>query len=86
MHDALYNNQSVLSKKLYREQAVRLGLKLSAFTLSMNAGARAIVVNDLKAGQALGLSETPTFLVCKGDHSVWKLASISQLNSSGLFP
>lgn len=69
MHDKLYENQQTWSSSsdptaIFTTYATELGLNLDQFKTDMAAKSTADSINaDLKAGQAIGASSTPTFVI-----------------------
>lgn len=69
MHDQLYQNQetwtgSSSSATVIEAYAQQIGLNVDQFKTDMNSTAVADTINaDIKAGQALGVNSTPTFVL-----------------------
>lgn len=79
MHNLLYFNQAKLSHGTYVRLAQKLKLNVAKFESLSHSQAATIVNRDISAGKLLGVDATPTIIVCMKDHTVWKLASLSQL-------
>ena len=64
MHDALYADQKALAGDPLKETAKRVGLDVDKFTSCLKDGqAMHVIYADVKAGDAAGVSSTPTFYV-----------------------
>jgi protein-disulfide isomerase len=63
-HDWLFKNQKDLGKLSYQQGARELGLAVDKFTACLSAGDEMkLVERDFLEGQALGVEETPLFVV-----------------------
>ncbi|MFH1587007.1 MAG: thioredoxin domain-containing protein [Candidatus Diapherotrites archaeon] len=64
MHDLLFDNQTALAISDLKQYAVDLGLDTGAFNSCLDNGDMAAEVSaDFAAGQAAGVSGTPTFFI-----------------------
>ena len=64
MHDRLFANQQALQVPLLKQYATVLGLNMDAFNQCFDSGKHADRVGEnLREGEALGVSSTPTFYV-----------------------
>jgi protein-disulfide isomerase len=64
MHDRLFANQQALQLPALKQHAEALGLDTAAFNQCLDSGKHASrVTENLKAGEALGISSTPTLFV-----------------------
>jgi protein-disulfide isomerase len=79
-HAALYSGDTLLSREAVSSVRKKLGLRPSVRdTDNMLAAAR--VDKDMQLSKRLGISRTPTFLLCRPDGKVWRLGSIAQAQS-----
>ncbi len=63
-HDALFANQRALSEDDLKRHAAELGLDTAKFAACLDGGqAKAHVDADVKEGEALGVSSTPSFFI-----------------------
>ena len=63
-HDALFANQRALSEDDLKRHAAEIGLDAAKFAACLDGGqAKAHVDADLKEGEALGVSSTPSFFI-----------------------
>lgn len=63
-HDALFANQARLQPEDLKRYASDLGLDRAAFDRCLDEGrARAAIEQDLREGQQLGVTATPTFFI-----------------------
>jgi protein-disulfide isomerase len=64
LHDRLFANQQALQLAAIKQQATTLGLDMAAFTQCLDSGKHASrVTENMKSGEALGVSSTPTLYV-----------------------
>lgn len=69
MHDLLYQNQDTWSPSsnptpIFEGYAQQLGLNMDQFKSDMSSAAVLDIINaDMRAGQALGVNSTPTFVL-----------------------
>jgi protein-disulfide isomerase len=64
MHDKLFENQSAMGVASLKQYAAEIGLDTTKFNTCLDSGAMASEVQaDFAAGQALGVSGTPSFYI-----------------------
>jgi protein-disulfide isomerase len=69
MHDLIFENQSVLSDRLFGELAQRLGLDVNALRESVRSGEFSErVAHDFSGGVRSGVNGTPTFFINGARH------------------
>lgn len=78
MHDGLFKSRGKLDETAIANLATSLHLNAARFARDRMDAAPSVEA-DMKAGNALGVAGTPTFLLCCADGRVFRLSSPTQM-------